>query len=79
MNTLANDFVLFRYADVFFMKAEAMYRKGGKVATQDIVNLINDVRKRAFTDFTGDKVLKVSELNDDRFYRNTPGNFVRRS
>ena len=67
LNTLANDFVLFRYADVFFMKAEAMYRKAGKVATQDIVDLINDVRKRAFTDFTGDKVLKVSELNDDRF------------
>lgn len=67
VNTLSNDFVLFRYADVLFMKAEALYRKGGKVATREIVDLINDVRKRSFVNYTGNKVLKVADLNDERF------------
>lgn len=45
-----NDWVLFRYADVLFMKAEAMMRKNGNVANQDAVDLINSVRKRAFSE-----------------------------
>jgi len=67
LNTLSNDFVLFRYADVLFMKAEAIYRKGGNTTTQEVVDLINDVRKRSFIDYSGDKVLKISDLNDNRF------------
>ena len=67
LSRLSNDFVLFRYAEVLFMKAEAMYRKANRVANQEVVDLLNSVRKRAFTDFTGDKVLQVSELNDERF------------
>ncbi len=66
-NRLSNDFVIFRYADVLFMKAEALYRKNGKVADGTVTDLINEVRRRAFADFSGDKVLKPEELDDDRF------------
>ena len=67
LNRLSNDFVLFRYADVLFMKAEALYWKNGGVATQDCCDLINSVRKRAFTTFTDDKKVTVAQLDDDRF------------
>jgi hypothetical protein len=46
--TLSNDFVVFRYADVLLMKAEALMRKNGGVATQQAVDLVNQVRARAF-------------------------------
>lgn len=67
LNRLSNDFVLFRYADVLFMKAEALYRKNNKVATQEVVDLINQVRERAFANFTEDKMLTTSQLDDNRF------------
>jgi len=47
-NQLANDWVVFRYADVLLMKAEAIMRKNGGVATQEAVDLVNQVRARAF-------------------------------
>jgi hypothetical protein len=46
--TLNNDFAIFRYADVLLMKAEALMRKNGGTATQQAVDLVNDVRARAF-------------------------------
>ncbi len=64
---LSNDFIIFRYADVLFMKAEALWNKNGKAADATITGLINDVRRRAFTDFSGDKVLQPSQLDRDRF------------
>lgn len=67
LNTLSNDFVLFRYADVLFMKAEALYRKNNKVATVEVVDLINSVRERAFGPFTDDKKVSVANLDDERF------------
>lgn len=45
-----NDFTIFRYADVLMMKAEAIMRKNGKTANQDVVDLVNEVRERAFGD-----------------------------
>jgi len=66
-NRLSNDFVLFRYADVLFMKAEAIYKKNNNVATQEAVGLINEVRRRAFADFSGLKILSVEKLDDNRF------------
>ena len=45
---MSNDWVLFRYADVLFMKAEALMRKNGGTATQEVVDLVNSVRQRAF-------------------------------
>jgi hypothetical protein len=47
-NQLSNDFAVFRYADVLLMKAEALLRKNGGVATQEAVDLANLVRARAF-------------------------------
>lgn len=67
LNRLSNDFVIFRYADVLFMKAEALYWKNGGVATQEVCDLINSVRKRAFANFTEDKKVTVENLDDDRF------------
>lgn len=66
---LSNDFVLFRYADVYFMRAEALWRQNNKVATSMVVNLLNEVRKRSFADYRGSKVLLASQLDDDRFLK----------
>lgn len=66
-NLLSNDFVIFRYADVLFMKAEALWRQNGKTADGTIAGLINDVRRRAFADFTSAKMLQASQLDDERF------------
>ncbi len=48
-----NDMVVFRYADILYMKAECLMRlNGGDAATQEAVDLVNSVRKRNFS--TGD-------------------------
>ncbi|TRZ42231.1 RagB/SusD family nutrient uptake outer membrane protein [Robertkochia solimangrovi] len=65
--SLSNDFVLFRLADVYFMKAEALYWKNGGAATQEIVDLINTVRERSFENFDDSKKLTVGQLDDNRF------------
>ncbi|RPD42629.1 RagB/SusD family nutrient uptake outer membrane protein [Chitinophaga barathri] len=44
-----NDFVLYRLAEIYYNKAEALMRKNGNVATQEAVDLVNEVRKRAFS------------------------------
>ena len=64
---LSNDFVLFRYADIYFMRAEALWRKNNKVATSMVTSLLNEVRKRSFSDYRGDKILLASQLDDTRF------------
>jgi hypothetical protein len=43
-----NDMVVFRLADIMMMKAECLMRLNGNVATQDAVDLINQVRARSF-------------------------------
>ncbi len=43
-----NDFAIFRLADVYLMKAEALVRAGGDIA--EATNLVNVIRKRAFDD-----------------------------
>jgi hypothetical protein len=63
-NQLANDFAVFRYADVLLMKAEALMRKNGGVATQEAVDLVNQVRARAFPD-DNSKLYTVSTLTMD--------------
>lgn len=45
---MSNDWVVFRYADILFMKAEALMHKNGDKATTEAVDLINSVHKRAF-------------------------------
>lgn len=48
--TMDNDFSFFRYADILLMKAEALMRKSGGSTSTDatVLNLVNQVRKRAF-------------------------------
>jgi hypothetical protein len=48
-NYWGNDEVIYRMAEVYFNKAEAIMRKGNSVATQPAVDLVNAVRKRAFS------------------------------
>lgn len=47
---MINDFVLLRYADVLLMKAEALMRRNSGAATQEAVELVNELRARAFPD-----------------------------
>lgn len=48
-NYNSTDWVLYRLSWVYFAKAEALMRKNGGNANAQAVQLINDVRKRAFT------------------------------
>ncbi len=45
---MSNDWVVFRLADILLLKAEALMRKNGGIATAEAVNLVNQVRSRAF-------------------------------
>jgi len=47
---MSNDYVVYRYADVLLLKAEALMRKHGGMATEEAVNLVNQIHKRAFED-----------------------------
>ena len=64
--SLSNDFVLFRYADVLMMKAEALLRSG---SADDAAALVTEVRQRAFPDnpdaavVTGSDLLQGSSYN----------------
>jgi len=44
-----NDMVVFRYADILMMKAECLMRLNGGAATQEAVDLVNEVRQRDFS------------------------------
>lgn len=46
---MGNDLVVYRLGDIMLLKAEALMRKNGGTATQAAVNLVNDVRSRAFS------------------------------
>lgn len=48
--SMSNDWVIFRYADVLIIKAEALMRQNGGVATQEAVDIVNMVRDRSFED-----------------------------
>lgn len=47
-NYWSNDMVIYRVAEIYFNKAEALMRKNGGTVTSDAVELVNAVRKRAF-------------------------------
>jgi len=46
--SMDNDLVIYRYADILLMKAEAIMRRNGGMATTEAVNLVNQIRERAF-------------------------------
>nr|MBA4168286.1 RagB/SusD family nutrient uptake outer membrane protein [Chitinophagaceae bacterium] len=71
LDNMNNDLVVFRLADVMFMKAESMMRKNGNAANAQAVKLVNDVRARSFTsnDASGKytpSTLTMNELLDER-------------
>ena len=43
-----NDYVILRYTDILISKAEALMRLNGGTATQESVDLVNQIRQRAF-------------------------------
>jgi hypothetical protein len=49
-NYNGTDWALYRLSWIYFAKAEALMRKNGKVATQEAVDLINQVKQRSFSD-----------------------------
>jgi len=60
-----NDLVIYRYADVLLSKAEALSRiAGGNNLSSDAVTLVNSVRKRNFTNYTGKEFTTSNTLND---------------
>ncbi|RAV28212.1 RagB/SusD family nutrient uptake outer membrane protein [Sinomicrobium soli] len=61
MAAMNNDFVFFRYADIYFMLAECLYRQGD---AESATVLINEVRSRAFET---PEPLTAGMLDDDRF------------
>jgi starch-binding outer membrane protein, SusD/RagB family len=70
-NNMSNDMVVFRYADILMMKAEALMRLNGGAATGEAVDLVNQVRARNFE--AGDRdaeystgSLTMDELLDER-------------
>lgn len=60
-----NDFVLFRLSEIMFIKAEALMRKSGGVATDEAVDLINEVRARSFDPADPDATYTVATLTLD--------------
>lgn len=60
-----NHFILYRLTDVYFAKAEALMRKNGGTATQEAVDLINAVKKRAFLPEYWESATAVT--NKDRY------------
>jgi hypothetical protein len=57
---MENDFAIFRLADVYLMKAEALVRAGED--NEEATRLVNEIRKRVFTD---PAKLKTSVTLDD--------------
>jgi len=47
-NYNGSDWSIYRLSWVMFAKAEAIMRKNGKVATQEAVDIVNQVKQRAF-------------------------------
>lgn len=57
---MSNDFPIFRLADAYLMKAEALMLANGNVATQEAVDAANQVRSRA-----GAKAYSIADLTLD--------------
>jgi hypothetical protein len=62
--TMDNDWVYFRYSEVLLMKVEALMRKNGGVATQEAVDIANQVRRRAFGGPDGDYTTATLTLDE---------------
>lgn len=63
-----NDWVMFRYSEALYNKAEALMRKNGGKATQESVDLVNSIRQRAFKADSWEKAkYTIATLTMDEF------------
>lgn len=62
--SMDNDWVIFRYADILLMKAEAIMRMNGGIPTQEAVDLVNQVRERAFGNSNHDYTMATLDLHE---------------
>lgn len=62
--SMNNDMVIFRYADVLLLKAEALWRQNNKSTTPEALALVNQVRSRAGVD--GFSSLSAQKFLDER-------------
>ena len=62
--SMDNDLVIFRYADILLMKAEAIMRLNGGTPDQTAVNLVNTVRERAFGNSDHDYTIATLSLDE---------------
>lgn len=65
---MENDWVVYRFADVLLMKAEALMRNNGGIANNESVNLVNQVRSRAFKN-TENKLYTTNSLTLDELLK----------
>lgn len=61
-----NDFPIYRLADIYLMKAEALMRLNGGVATQAAVDAANEIRPRTGLGNYTTSTLTLDELLDER-------------
>lgn len=71
LESMGNDMVIFRLADILYTKAEALMRLNGDAAPQEAVDLVNQVRSRSFESGDPDAeyttgTLTLDELLDER-------------
>lgn len=63
---MSNDFPIFRLADVYLMKAEAIMRANGGTANQEAIDAANEVRDRAGAEAYNTSTLTLDELCNER-------------
>lgn len=76
-NYWGNDWVLYRLTEIYFIKAEALMRQNGNVATQEAVDLINACRQRAFSsDVWSSKMYTTATLTMDELLAERGREFI---
>lgn len=65
LENMNNDMVVFRLADILYMKAECLMRLNGNTAPQEAVDLVNQVRARSFDTNDPDAKYTTSTLTLD--------------
>lgn len=76
-NYLENDYVIYRLTEMYFNKAEAIMRKNGGSATQEAVDLINESRRRYFSDEDwSDEMYTTASLNLDELLAERGREFI---
>ena len=76
-NYRENDYVVYRLTEMYFNKAEALMRLNGGVATQEAVDLINQSKRRYFSDEDQTEALyDVSNLTLDELLAERGREFI---